>query len=67
MLDGHSIPQFGLGVYEMDDKETYNAVKWALEAGYRHVDTAEWYVSSHASCGGIARLAREVAKDDGMR
>ena len=43
MLDGHSIPQFGLGVYEMSDPETYKASKWALEAGYRHIDTAEWY------------------------
>ncbi len=42
MLDGNEIPQLGLGVYEMSDKETYDAVKWALEAGYRHVDTAEW-------------------------
>jgi diketogulonate reductase-like aldo/keto reductase len=40
--DGSSIPQLGLGVYEMSDKETYSAVKWALEAGYRHIDTAEW-------------------------
>ena len=47
MLDGHEIPQFGLGVYEMSDDETYDAVKWALEAGYRHIDTAEWSASSH--------------------
>ncbi|KAL7425260.1 hypothetical protein Q5752_000948 [Cryptotrichosporon argae] len=43
MHDGHLIPQFGLGVYEMTSDETYGAVKAALEAGYRHVDTAEWY------------------------
>lgn len=42
MLDGNEIPMLGLGVYEMTEKETYDAVKWALEAGYRHVDTAEW-------------------------
>lgn len=40
--DGNEIPQLGLGVYEMTDDEAYQAVKWALEAGYRHVDTAEW-------------------------
>ncbi|ORY34629.1 putative aldo-keto reductase [Naematelia encephala] len=50
MRDGHSIPQFGLGVYEMSDSETYNSVKWALEAGYRHVDTAEWY-ENEGACG----------------
>ncbi|WVQ84791.1 hypothetical protein IAT38_006948 [Cryptococcus sp. DSM 104549] len=48
--DGTSIPQFGLGVYEMSDDETYNCVKWALEAGYRHIDTAEWY-ENEEPCG----------------
>lgn len=43
MRDGHTIPQFGLGVYDMSSKETYAAVRAALAAGYRHVDTAEWY------------------------
>ena len=42
MADGNSIPQLGLGVYEMDDEETYESVKSALEAGYKHIDTAEW-------------------------
>lgn len=42
LSDGHSIPQFGLGVYEMNDDETYKCCKWALEAGYKHIDTAEW-------------------------
>jgi diketogulonate reductase-like aldo/keto reductase len=43
LADGNSIPQLGLGVYEMSDKETYASVKWALQAGYKHIDTAEWY------------------------
>jgi len=43
MLDGRSIPMFGLGVYMMSDEETYDSCKWALEAGYKHIDTAEWY------------------------
>jgi diketogulonate reductase-like aldo/keto reductase len=38
-------------VYEMTNDEAYRAVKWALDAGYRHIDTAEWSVprfpSSH--------------------
>ncbi|GHJ85316.1 hypothetical protein NliqN6_1718 [Naganishia liquefaciens] len=50
MLDGRSIPQLGLGVYEMTNDEAYRAVKWALDAGYRHIDTAEWYENEHA-CG----------------
>lgn len=48
--DGTEIPQFGLGVYEMSDQETYDSVKWALEAGYRHIDTAEWY-ENEKECG----------------
>lgn len=36
-------PAFGLGVYEMSDAQTRAAVAWALEAGYFHIDTAEWY------------------------
>jgi hypothetical protein len=31
-------------VYEMTNDEAYRAVKWALDAGYRHIDTAEWCV-----------------------
>lgn len=38
------IPQLGLGVFQTQDgEETANAVKWALEAGYRHIDTAKIY------------------------
>jgi diketogulonate reductase-like aldo/keto reductase len=44
MNNGKEIPQFGLGVYlTKSGKETLNAVTWALEAGYRHVDTARIY------------------------
>jgi len=42
--NGVSIPQLGLGVYKAPNGEqTENAVKWALEAGYRHIDTAMIY------------------------
>ena len=41
-----SIPQFGLGVFKSAaGDETYNAVRWALEAGYRHLDTAKIYAN----------------------
>lgn len=44
MNNGVGIPQFGLGVYlTKSGKECVNAVTWALEAGYRHIDTAEAY------------------------
>src|SRR5919109_1490764 len=40
--NGISIPRLGLGVYQSGGA-TGNAVRWALEAGYRHVDTASMY------------------------
>jgi 2,5-diketo-D-gluconate reductase A len=41
--DGHSIPQLGFGVFQIDPGETAAAVSEALEVGYRHIDTAEMY------------------------
>jgi len=41
--DGNEIPQLGFGVYKVEPKDTEKAVSEALEAGYRHVDTAEMY------------------------
>ena len=39
-----NIPQLGLGVFQAPNGEgTINAVKWALEAGYRHIDAAKDY------------------------
>lgn len=41
--DGNSIPQVGYGVFQIPDEETQAAVERALEAGYRHIDTAAAY------------------------
>ena len=41
--NGQTIPQFGFGVFQIAPKDTAKAVSSALEAGYRHVDTAEMY------------------------
>lgn len=43
--NGIKIPLLGLGVFRTSDEETVNAVKWALEAGYRHIDTAQYYAN----------------------
>jgi 2,5-diketo-D-gluconate reductase A len=49
--DGHEIPTLGLGVWQVPDgPECVNAVRWALEAGYRHIDTAQAY-GNEASVG----------------
>ncbi|MFV8165377.1 aldo/keto reductase [Mycobacterium sp. 134] len=41
--DGNSIPQVGLGVWQTPAEETERAVAAALQAGYRHIDTAAAY------------------------
>jgi 2,5-diketo-D-gluconate reductase A len=41
--NGRSIPQLGFGVFQIERKDTAEAVSTALQAGYRHIDTAEMY------------------------
>jgi 2,5-diketo-D-gluconate reductase A len=44
LADGNEIPLLGLGVWQVRDGRTCeDAVRWALEAGYRHIDTATMY------------------------
>ena len=44
LAGGESIPMLGLGVWQLAaGRETEQAVEWALEAGYRHIDTATYY------------------------
>jgi 2,5-diketo-D-gluconate reductase A len=43
MNNGVQIPQLGFGVFLVPDTETKAAVQTALEAGYRHIDTAKLY------------------------
>ncbi|MEO6199962.1 MAG: aldo/keto reductase [Cryobacterium sp.] len=59
--DGHSIPQLGLGVYKVADDIAADTVRIAIDAGYRHVDTAALYDNERGVGVGIARsgLPRE--------
>ena len=41
--DGVQIPQLGFGVFQVPPEKTQSAVEVALEAGYRHIDTAAAY------------------------
>ncbi|MFN2166011.1 MAG: aldo/keto reductase, partial [Anaerolineae bacterium] len=42
--NGVEIPRLGLGVFRTEDGHAVrNAVAWALDAGYRHIDTARIY------------------------
>lgn len=63
LADGHTIPVLGLGVWQVaNGPECVNAVRWALEAGYRHVDTAQAYGNEES----VGRALREsgVARED---
>lgn len=52
--NGVEMPYFGLGLYlSKDGQEVINAVKWALEAGYRHLDTASIYDNEEGVGRGI--------------
>ena len=60
LRDGNTIPQLGYGVFLVPPAETERAVAAALEAGYRHIDTAAAYrneaeVGSAIRASGIER------------
>ena len=55
LTDGTRIPVLGFGVWQVPDgPECEQAVRWALEAGYRHIDTAQAY-GNEASVGRALR------------
>ena len=53
--DGSSIPQLGFGVYKIPEAETVDAVLAALDAGYRHIDTAAFYENERGVGEGVRR------------
>lgn len=58
--NGVKMPYFGLGVYLSEDgAEVINAVKWALESGYRHIDTAAIYKNEEGVGEGISKSGIE--------
>jgi 2,5-diketo-D-gluconate reductase A len=60
--NGVRIPQFGFGVFQIPPEETAQAVRTALEAGYRHIDTAQMYRNEEGVGAGIAESG--VARED---
>jgi diketogulonate reductase-like aldo/keto reductase len=44
LADGAQLPLLGLGVWQVPNgRQCVDAVRWALELGYRHIDTAQAY------------------------
>jgi diketogulonate reductase-like aldo/keto reductase len=61
--NGVEIPWVGLGVFQSEPgAETQQAVEWALEIGYRHIDTAALY-GNEASVG-LALKASGLPRDE---
>ncbi|MEA2125144.1 MAG: 2,5-diketo-D-gluconate reductase [Solirubrobacteraceae bacterium] len=58
LSDGTEIPQLGFGVFQIPEDETVEAVRHALEAGYRHIDTAKAY-GNEAEVGEAVRAFGE--------
>jgi 2,5-diketo-D-gluconate reductase A len=52
--DGHTIPQLGYGVWQVEDGVAEKVVRQAFEAGFRHIDTARIY-------GNEAGVGRAIA------
>jgi 2,5-diketo-D-gluconate reductase A len=57
--DGASIPQLGFGTYKIAPDQTADAVRTALEIGYRHIDTAQMYRNEQ----GVGQAIREAGID----
>lgn len=56
LADGNRIPVLGLGVWQIPNgPECVNAVLWALQLGYRHIDTAQAYGNEESVGEGLRR------------
>ncbi len=66
LADGTKIPFVGFGTYLVPDEKTEQVVGAALDAGYRHIDTAEGYNNEKAIGRALApRLAHDnVSRED---
>jgi len=59
LANGVEMPRLGLGVYKVGDAEVEQPVKWALETGYRSIDTASFYGNE----AGVGRALKASAVD----
>jgi len=64
LSDGNKIPQIGLGLWKVKDQAEFNtAFETAVQAGYRHFDSAQAYDNEHMLGAALQRsgLKREEA------
>jgi 2,5-diketo-D-gluconate reductase A len=63
LADGARLPLLGLGVWQVPKgHECVDAVRWALELGYRHIDTAQAYGNEESVGQGLRESG--VLRDD---
>ena len=62
LTNGVEIPKIGLGTWLMDDDQAEQAVRDAIGAGYRNIDTAQAYGNEHGVGKGVR--ASGVARED---
>ena len=62
IADGVTMPLLGLGTWQASDQEAYDAVRIALDVGYRLIDTATMYRNEAA----VGRAVRDsgLARDE---
>ncbi|SDS97235.1 2,5-diketo-D-gluconate reductase A [Nocardioides scoriae] len=60
--DGNTIPQLGFGVFQVPPEDTAKITGLALDAGYRHIDTAQMYGNEKGV--GEAIAASDLSRDD---
>lgn len=60
--DGHTIPQLGFGVFQVPPDQTSETTLTAIEAGYRHIDTAQMY--GNEAGVGAAITGSGLGRDD---
>jgi len=65
LSSGHEMPALGLGTWQSKPGEVTQSVKWAIEAGYRHIDGALIYQNEAEVGAGIkAKIDDGTVKRD---
>ncbi|MDR0484664.1 MAG: aldo/keto reductase, partial [Alphaproteobacteria bacterium] len=59
LSNGKKIPKLGFGTWKSSNEDAYASTKMALEAGYRHIDTAAIYGNEEGVGQGIKEFLAE--------
>ena len=62
LANGVTVPQLALGTWLIDNNKAADAVKAAINIGYRHIDTAQAYMNEAGVGEGIRKCG--VSRDE---